>query len=155
MIEGLSPQGIRAFSFLQKGISEGLSGRAILSELKEAGLSYRWSTFYRDLRLIRASEKDWSTLKYNPHNRVLPEESYKTAKAPLETNFQTTFKVRGVNSETGEIEDHFITIGHDTPMLRGELEEEVLELIGTESVAFEPIEVMPVRALKSPVVWEV
>lgn len=155
MIEGLSEKGAKVFNFLIKGVREGLSGRQVLEALRSQGLGYRMSDFYRDFRLVKAAEGKWDTMKWTPHDRFIPEEYYKKAKAPLRANYMTTVKIRALDKETGEVKDRFVSIFHDRPKTREELEEEAINLMQSESEELEPIEAMPVKALASPVKWVV
>jgi len=155
MLEGISEKGAKVFNFLYKAAKEGLTGAETLRVLREQGLGYRTQDFYRDFRLVKASIGKWDGMKWTPHNRVIPEEYYKPAKSPLPTNYQTVIKVRAIDKYTGEVKDRYVTISHDWLKTREDLEAEAIELIQSESEELEPIEAMPIKALASPVRWEV
>jgi|GEM_PF-4461244 len=154
-IEGLSSQGSYLQNYLMRGAREGKSGSELLSELRNAGYGYRRETFYHDYAIVQSSMGKWKGMKWTPHNRVIREEWYKTTKAPLPTNYQTTFKIRAIDKSTGEVKDRFVTISHDWLKTREDLEAEAVELMQSESEELEAIEVMPVKALKSSVEWVV
>lgn len=155
MLEGLSERGRQVFNFLLKGAKEGLSGADVLRTLRQHGLGYNKQIFYRDYRIVKVAQGRWDSMKWTPHNRIIPEEYYKTAKSPLRGNYMTTVKIRALDTETSEIVDRYVTIFHDRLKTREEIESEAIELLQTESKELEPIEAMPIRALQSPVKWVV
>jgi len=156
VLEGLSKQGTRVYGFLESGVKQGLSGRKILSILREQGLGYRESTFYKDLRIIKSSLGTWRGMENIRRDARISEEYYRTAKSPLSTRYQTVFEIVGRHKETGEIRTFHSTVGHDTLLSRRELEEYALEGWGEgqdPSDDYEPIRIVPVEARKTREWW--
>lgn len=130
MIESsLSPGGRRAFAFILKGIREGLSGAEILRQLRAHGLGYRTSDFYNDLRIIQGAEKAWDTMKHVPKDKIITERLYMYNPEIRANNFITRFQVEYIDPVTGEKMTDYVSVAHESPMRRIDLEEEAKEAI--------------------------
>jgi len=156
VLEGLSPKGRELYGWISGMVKSGFSGRQILKEMRAQGHKIRDSTFYRDLRIIKASLGTWRGMENIRRDAVIHEEYYRTAKSPLPTRYQTVFEIVGQHKETGEIRTFHSTVGHDTLLSRGELEEYALEGWGEgqdPSDEYEPIRIVPVEARRSREWW--
>lgn len=151
MIPGLSEGGRRALSFILKGLEEGLSGKKIIELLREHGLGYRLSDFYNDLRILKGEMKRWDTMKYVPKDKVISEKLYTPTEKMGKNKFITVFKLDVVDLLTGEKRIEHVSVGHDFPMRRKDLEEMAIKAITGKperydlSPLVEVIKIMPVK----------
>lgn len=122
-IHGLSKAGQRVYHFLIEGLKRGLSGTEIMEILREHGLGYRLTDFYNDLRILRGEMKRWDTMKHVPRDKVITERLYTPTTTPLPAKFSTVLRVEYQDVETGEIGETYVTVHHDAPMRRRDLEE--------------------------------
>ncbi|MEM1726592.1 MAG: hypothetical protein QXH85_05690 [Candidatus Bathyarchaeia archaeon] len=129
---GISEAGKRVFNYLIKGIQEGLSGTEIMRVLREHGLGYRLSDFYNDLRILKGETLKWDTMKYVPRDKMISERLYTPTLRGGERKFLTVFEATVYDPSTGERFTTYVSVGHDTPMRRIELEEEARELLETK-----------------------
>lgn len=132
-ITGLSRAGQRVYHFLIEGLKQGLSGTEIMKILREHGLGYRLTDFYNDLRILRGEMMRWDTMKYVPREKVITERLYTPTTTPLPSRFSTVMRVEYINLETGEEGETYITLHHDTPLKRLELEEMAAKAVLEES----------------------
>jgi len=126
---GISEAGKRVINYLLKGIQEGLSGTEIMRILREHGLGYRLSDFYNDLRILKGETMKWETMKYVPKEKVISERLYTPTLKAGERKFLTVFEAIVYDPLTGERFTTYVSVGHDAPMKRAELEEEARELL--------------------------
>lgn len=151
---GLSEKGRQVWQYLVKGIREGKSGAEIMRELRELGLGYRLQDFYNDLRIIRGEELRWDTLKYVRRDRVISEDLYSLGNIRKDVRFLTTFEIEIEDLETRQRKTVYVTVGHDIPMRREDLEEialsPVLENVSEYEgwVNFRVTKVTPVKGLR-------
>ncbi|MEM4979010.1 MAG: hypothetical protein QXZ58_08320 [Candidatus Nezhaarchaeales archaeon] len=123
-ISGLSKAGQRVFHFLIKGIQEGLSGTEIMHILRQHGLGYRLSDFYNDLRVLKGETLRWDTMKYVPRDKSISERLYTPTTTTGPTRFVTVFEAKIQDTITGEVYTTYLSVNHDYPMRRSELEEQ-------------------------------
>lgn len=155
ILKGISEAGSRLVGYLTRGVKEGLSANSILEALQKEGLGYRRTTFLSDIRTIKGAETVWSGLRYVRKDYTPDIRHYLETKSPLTTNYQTVMEVRGFNTETGEDVIRNVTIGRDTLVSRGQLEEDALETMEETSPHIVIDEVLPIGAKMSPYRWEV
>lgn len=144
-IYGLSKAGQKVYHFLIEGIEKGLSGTEIMSILREHGLGYRLSDFYSDLRILRGEMTRWDTMKYVPKGKVISERLYTPTTTPLPTKFSTTVRVYYFIPETGEKDSQCVTVHHDTPLRREEIEtlaEEIFRKNVVDYTGYEDVEIL-------------
>jgi hypothetical protein len=116
-----------------RGIREGKSGVEIMKELRELGLGYRLTDFYNDLRIIKGEGMKWDTLKYVRRDRVISEDLYSLGNIRKDVRFLTTFEVEIEDLVTRQRKTVYVTVGHDIPLRRADLEEIALAPI-TENI---------------------
>jgi len=133
----LSAQGRRVYQFLLKGIQEGKTGAQILRELRELGLGYRLTDFYNDLRILKGESMRWDTLKYVRRDRVISEDLYSPGNIRKDVRFLTTFEIEIEDVMTRAKSRVYVTVGHDVPMRRGELEEMALKTVESQIIHYE------------------
>jgi len=136
LIFGLSEKGKQLFHFIAKGIELGKSATQILKELRELGLGYRMQDFYNDVRIIKGEMLKWDTMKFVPRENIISESLYtpsERAKAPFVTKVLVQYK----NLETGEVKEKVISILHDHPMKREEIEEIAKDIISRHIPEYE------------------
>lgn len=101
--------------------------------LREHGLGYRLTDFYNDLRILRGEALRWDTMKYVPREKVITERLYTPTTTPLPTRFSTILRVEYQDTETGETGETYITLHHEAPLRRIELEEMAAKTVLEES----------------------
>jgi len=126
MIEGLSERGKKLYHFILKGIQQGLPGAEILRQLRELGQGYRIKDFYNDLRIIKGETLKWDTMKFVRRDRVISPDLY-TPSPAASANFITRFEIVLRDPVTGYKKTVYVSIGHEAPMRRIDLETIVLE----------------------------
>lgn len=113
MYEGLTEKGMRIWQFLEKGIRQGLSFNQIIRLAREQGISYRRKDMLHDLRVISRAIENFDWLKRAPKHRIIDEEVAVRTEFPTPKRFMVTFRVRLYNSQTGEEQVKFFTVGSD------------------------------------------
>ncbi len=121
-ISSLSKSARTAYSFIKRGIKEGLSGRAIGQVLKDAGTGIRNQTLFEMIREIKGVEQKGSQLKFLPLNKRPNPERLPRSLTPIRNNYGFEVLIEGHQNTTGLRESRFITIGSDTLLTRGEIE---------------------------------
>ncbi|MEM2506957.1 MAG: hypothetical protein QXF61_07950 [Nitrososphaeria archaeon] len=153
-ISGLSEAGKKAYHFILRGLTEGLSGTEILKILREHGLGYRLSNFYNDLRILKGETTKWDTIKYVPRDKVISDKLYTPTELTGLNKYITICKVEYVDVMTGEKRKSHIAVGHDAPLRRKDIEEMAEETINysplqyLETELYEVISIKPVRGFK-------
>lgn len=146
--------GQKVYQFLVKGIQEGLSGTEIMKILREKGLGYRLQDFYNDLRILKGEIQKWDTMRFVPKEKIISERLYTPTTSPLPTKFSTIFRIDYYDPETGKKNSSYITIHHDTPMRRQDLEEMAMKtfLEGVEDytgqTSVQILKIVPERGFK-------
>lgn len=118
---GLTRLGGWAFDEVRLGLAQGLSGRRILSSLREHGLHVRNETFWRELNIIKEALHKIDTFKFINYGSKPTHEHYVLTPSPLKNTYATKVKFKVRLIETGEVEDRYVTIGHNERLTREEL----------------------------------
>jgi len=146
MIFGLSKKGQELFHFLIKGLQEGKSGLQILKELRELGLGYRTQDFYNDLRIVKGEILKWETMKFVKRDAVISESLY-TPSERAKTPFVTKVRVEIENVLTGERKEIYVSVTHDTPLKRRDIEEMAKYMISVNIPEYEKWDVWRYRVV--------
>lgn len=108
---------IYAQRFVIQGVRAGLSGNAILQQLRDVGLGYRTQNFYEDYSRYLGSSKlpRLSSVARLPKDYSL---QYKI-RVPTTggSRYQYTFSVTGTNRDTGEEQDITFSFVSPYPLL--------------------------------------
>ena len=133
-----------AQTFIEYGLRRGLSGREITDILRSAGLGYRTSEIYRDIRWWRELIESGSPMKYISRRAVPSMRWYMESPHALGARYMTRVRVDLVNKLTGETKSRYPWVKH-THMEAGV---EVPDTALTKTRA--EIEEAAIRAVKSP-----
>jgi len=149
-----------AQTFIEHGVRSGLSGRQITEVLRSAGLGYRTSEIYRDIRWWRELIESGSPMKYIARSAIPSTRWYMESPFALGARFMTRVRVDLVNKLTGEVKSRYPWVYHthmeagvevpDTALTktRAEIEEAAIGAVkGPEATAAEPEEYEVVRAV--------
>ncbi|MEM1710623.1 MAG: hypothetical protein QW820_07010 [Sulfolobales archaeon] len=136
-IQFLSKAGQRVYHFLIKGIQEGLSGTEIMKTLRERGLGYRLTDFYNDLRVLKGEISKWDTMKFVPKDKVISERLYTPVTTTYPAKFATVFRIEYMDEATGLKDVRYVTVNHDAPMRRNDLEEKAVDTFYTDLEGYE------------------
>lgn len=153
-ISGLSKMGQKVYQFILRGLSEGKSGIEIMKTLREQGLGYRLSDFYNDLRLLKGETVKWDTMRYVPREKVVTERLYTPTEKPIPTNFLTIMRIDYIDLMTMKKNYVYVSVHHEAPMKRIDLENEALLTIYERSVDYgilfdyKIINIVPERGFK-------
>lgn len=125
----LSARARQAYPIIQRGVSEGLSARAIQTTLSSAGLGIRRQTLLDTVRRIKDVEGRGQRLRFirsdrTPDPRRLPE-----ALTTLRRSFSFRVELRGVDFGTGDPFTRFVTVALDKPLTRQEIERKAEQFI--------------------------
>ena len=120
----LSEAGTRVSGYIMKGLEQAMSGRSILGALRDEGLGYRTSTFYKDVGLVNRALETWDRLKYIRRDAVPSESRYLPSRTILPDRYTTTIQFQALNPDTGTWHTIHKHVSHSTLRTRGELEEE-------------------------------
>ena len=91
----------------------------IVQELSDVPL--RTQDIGRTINVIESQLQDWNNMKFTRRDSVL-RSGYSLTKDPGKKRFSTVIQSKVEHTVTGETFDSFITITHDDPLTRGELE---------------------------------
>jgi len=101
--------------FILKGLMQGLSGRQILSSLRETGLGYRIQEFYRDLRYWRDAFEKSQRMRYTPRTARISEDRYVETWSRQRGGYQTVFRIDVFDRTMGQEKSFHITVVHEHP----------------------------------------
>ncbi len=144
---GLSEKGRQLWGFLERMFREGYSATEALETLREHGLGYRMTDFYKDWRIISGAVEKADRMKYVRRDYVISERLYTPGESRTGKRFVTTMKVKALDLITGETQDVYVKIGHDVPMIRADLEEMAKDI--TRRYNQLPLEAMPVGGIRN------
>lgn len=153
-ISGLSEAGKKAYHFILRGLTEGLSGTEIMKILREHGLGYRLSDFYNDLRILKGESIKWDSMKFVPRDKVISDRLYTPTELVSLNKYVTICEVEYIDTLTGEKKKSYVAVGHDAPLRRRDIEELAEETINysplqyLETEVYKIINVKPVRGFK-------
>jgi hypothetical protein len=153
VIDLLSQKGKQLYHFILSGIQQGKSGAEILRALRELGMGYRTQDFYNDLRIIKGETLKWETMKNVRRDAVISPDLY-TPSSVAKRNYVTKFLVEVENMYTHEKHQVYVSVLHDAPMKRIELEEIAKDIVSQHVFEYEKYEywrfskVMPVQGFR-------
>jgi len=157
-----------AQTFIEHGVRAGLSGRQITEVLRSAGLGYRTSEIYRDIRGWRELIESGSPMKYIARSAIPSARWYMESPFALGARYMTRVRVDLVNKLTGEVKSRYPWVYHthmeagvevpDTALTktRAEIEEAAIRGVtspeGTrpESEEWEVVGARPLYGLYNP-----
>ncbi len=152
VLERLSRAGQRFFGFIKQAVQRGISYFRFRRVAEEAGVPPERLPSETDFEVTRKALPQIQALREVPYDSLIPEHLYTPVSRITGGRYATTFRVRGVNVLTGEIEERYVTVVHDELMRRDELEMRVrgmfLEGEREGSPQFAILETEPVRAWK-------
>ena len=99
---------------------------SIVQELSTVPL--RSQDIGRTISVIDTQLQGWNRMKFTRRDSVL-RKGYSLVKDPGKTRFSTVIQSKVTHETTGETFDSFVTITHDEPLTRGELENAVKDKI--------------------------
>jgi hypothetical protein len=102
-----------AQSFIISGIMKGLSGNQILKALREQGLGYRTSEFYRDYQYWRQAYEKSIRMRYTRRDSVISEDRYIETYSRVRGGYQTVFRVDVFDRSTLERKSFYVTVIHE------------------------------------------
>jgi len=109
MPEGWSTNRGLAQSLVEKGVSLGMSSRAIQETLQEAGLGYRWQDMLADVRRITGRRLYEEPISRLPPASFVPVHMVEELPYNMTTNYWYRAKAVWTDPSTGkETERHFI-----------------------------------------------
>lgn len=121
----LSIAGRRVAQFLLRGVREGLSGAAILDDLRKQGLGYRTDSFYRDRKVLMGYEEGWTDFRATPDWKRPAFVDYAPAKFKTPTAYLSRVKLTLRHRETGEVFEKHVSYGTDVRYSHRTLREKV------------------------------
>ena len=135
---------------MKAAVESGKSASGFLSEMREAGLGFRRTTFLSDLRSVGNVEKKTGLLKYVRKGFQPSPSLYAETEWNLSREFFYKIKVQTRLKPGEPIESRFINIVTDSPMSPGEWEEQVKQLWATKyrGVVEEVVKIEPILAMK-------
>lgn len=125
---GLSVVGKKFANFLQWGIKAKYTGRAIIDSFRTAGIGYRTSTMYSDIRKMSYMVGRWDKLAVLRPGDKVTRGFYVKAETGISKHFATTVRMRGYNAETGELLERNVTFQHDALHGKGYFDDKADEI---------------------------
>ncbi len=110
-------------------LNEGFNPRDITSIVQElAERPLRSQEIGRTISVIDRQSQSWDRMRFTRRDSVI-REGYGLVKDPGKTRYSTVIRSKVTHETTGETFDSFVTITHDEPLTRGELEDAVKDKI--------------------------
>src|SRR6187551_727125 len=110
------------YGHILRGISEGLSGAAILRELRSAGLGLRTQTFYRLVGQARTEVSARSVMAQLGPNEVPDASAIPTWPSAVKTGFAHIVSFASRDDVTGQVTIQRVTVRSDSVMTRAAAE---------------------------------
>ena len=148
----ISEVGKSVYGFVLSAARRGLSARQTLFSLREQGLGYRTQVFYRDFRNIKRAWDFSQRMRNIPRMNLIPDDRYLDGYSLTENKYLTNMRVKVRDITTGEERNVYVTVGHDTPKKRYELEDIARDQVEKSPFAF--ISATPmygIRNLNAPI----
>lgn len=152
VLSRLSRAGERFFGFIKRAVERGLSYFRFRRVAEEAGVPPQQIPTSSDYELVSKWDRIEQVFRSVPRDSIIPEDLYLPVERIRGGRFVTTFRVRGINFLTGEVEEKYVSIVHDNLMRRDILESKVADLfrygVFEGSPQFEIHEIEPVRGFR-------
>lgn len=152
LIAGLTRAARLALPFIERGVREGLSSRAIERAIRDGGLSApRRQVLLDTMRALKGVEDAGKALKFlrqdaRPDPSRLPE-----ALTTIRRQYSFTVEVRGTLISTGEDFVQHVTVTSDSLLTRAEMEEAAVEAVdqGQERYGIKVSSALPIKGIKA------
>lgn len=152
LIAGLTRAARIAMPFIERGVREGLSSRAIESAIRAGGLSVpRRQVLLDVMRGLKGIEDSGKSLKFlrqgaRPDPSRMPE-----ALTRIRRQFSYTVEVRGTHVSTGSPFVQHVTVTSDSLLTRAEMEEAAAEAVDSskDRYGMEIESAVPIKAIKA------
>lgn len=123
----LSRQGQRFMDIIMHAQKEGFSASELYRAFRQMGIRYSRTTLFHDWNVLGGYRREVEKMELIPRSRIIGEKYYAPV-SRLKANYATTFRVAGINRQTGLPEIRYVTVLHDDLMRRDILEAKVKEL---------------------------
>jgi len=130
-LAGLTARGKALSGFIRSAIERGLGANETLELLQKQGLGYRRTDFLSDFRILKGAAEKGGLMKYVPYDKVMSPDLYPQGSIYEPYNMLTTVRVEGYDAKTGKFKEFYVTLGHDQPVTRREIEVEIERRKGT------------------------
>lgn len=152
LIAGLTRAARLAMPFIERGVREGLSSRAIETAIRAGGFAApRRTVLLEVMRAMRGVEESGKALRFlrqgaRPDPARLPE-----ALTTIRRAYSFTLEVRGTHISTGAPLVQHVTVTSDTLLTRAEMEAAAAEAVdqGNERYGIEVESVLPIKGIKA------
>lgn len=141
-----------AWPFVQRGVREGLSSRAIDTLLRERlGTSIRRSVLLDLMKVERGTLEAGSLIRHAPRNRLIRPDVLQEAATKLQRQLSFVVEVIGRNPGTGAPAIQNITVSVDRPRTPAEIEQLAEEAVARsgDRYGFVPVGSRIIKGLKA------
>ena len=126
LIRGVSRFFRSVGQFFARAFKEGIKRDELYRTFRDANIEYPRGYFNMDWAKAKYSWEYMSRAKYIRRDRYIPPERYITVDAVLKRRYYSVFEMDVFNYDTEEYETRTVTIAHDTPRQRLDLETEAI-----------------------------
>lgn len=124
-LAGLSAKGKALSGFIRSAIERGLGANETLDLLRRQGQGYRRTDFLSDFRILSGAAERGGLMKYVPLDKVMSPDLYPQGDIYEPYKMLTTTRIEGYDALTSRRKEFYVTIGHDQPVTRREVEVEI------------------------------
>ena len=128
----LAKRARQVYPLVVRGVREGLSANSILESLQASGLGIRRQTLLDMSRRIRGVADAGSQLRFMRRNFIPDPRRIPEALTKMRRAFAFRVRVRGVQLETGEDLERFVTVSVNDPISRADAEAIAASMIADE-----------------------
>lgn len=125
-----------AYPFIQRGVREGLSSRALERVIRAAGLAIRRQDLLTAMRLESGVQTQGSELRFlNQDHRPNPAR-LPIALTKIRRQYSFIVEVSGVNVSTGELTRRNVTVTSDSLLTRREIEAAAVDAVDSQGTRY-------------------